>query len=140
MRFGPALVVAVIWTLVPCSIASLGAAGTPLIDAVRSRDAARVKALVKSREDVNAPQGDGSTALHWAAHLDDAARVDYLIESRRRVLRQTEHGEATDDERRAAPRELRVVGDQPHPGARGHAEGEAAEQAGGDEEQRVGRA
>ena len=34
---------------------------------------------------MNAPQGDGSTALHWAAHLDDAALVDYLIESGARV-------------------------------------------------------
>jgi ankyrin len=85
MRFGPAVALAVIWTLIPCSIASLGAAGTPLIDAVRSRDADRVRSLVKGRADVNAPQGDGSTALHWAVHLDEAVLVDYLIESGARV-------------------------------------------------------
>ena len=85
MRFGPAIAVAAIWTLLPCSIASLGAAGTPLIDAVRSRDADRVKSLVKARADVNAPQGDGSTALQWAVHLDDVTLVDYLLESGARV-------------------------------------------------------
>jgi len=85
MRFGPAIAVAAIWTLIPCSIASLGAAGTPLIDAVRSRDADRVKSLVKARADVNAPQGDGSTALQWAVHLDDVTLVDYLLESGARV-------------------------------------------------------
>ncbi len=83
MRLAPAVALAAIWTLIPCSIASLGAAGTPLIDAVRSRDADRVRSLVKARADVNAPQGDGSTALHWAVHLDDTVLVDYLIESRR---------------------------------------------------------
>ncbi len=62
-----------------------GAAGTPLIEAVRGRDADRVRSLVKGRADVNAPQGDGSTALHWAVHLDDAALVDYLLESGARV-------------------------------------------------------
>ena len=85
MRLAPAVALAAIWTLIPCSIASLGAAGTPLIDAVRSRDADRVRSLVKGRADVNAPQGDGSTALHWAVHLDDAVLVDYLIESGARV-------------------------------------------------------
>ena len=80
MRVAPAIALAAIWTLIPCSIASLGAAGTPLIEAVRSRDAARVKDLVKGRADVNAPQGDGSTALHFAVHLDDAVLVDYLLE------------------------------------------------------------
>ena len=44
----------------------------PLIEAVRAQDLARVRALVRQRADVNAPQGDGATALHWAVHLDDA--------------------------------------------------------------------
>ena len=30
-----------------------------------------MQALLKARVDVNARQGDGATALHWAAHLDD---------------------------------------------------------------------
>ena len=28
---------------------------------------------------VNAPQGDGATALHWAVHLDDLPIVETLI-------------------------------------------------------------
>ena len=31
-------------------------------------DAAAVRALLKQGADVNAAQGDGMTALHWAAH------------------------------------------------------------------------
>jgi uncharacterized protein len=51
----------------------------PLVDAVRNKDVLSVRALLKQRPDVNAPQGDGATALHWAAHLDDLVIADMLI-------------------------------------------------------------
>ena len=38
-----------------------------------------MRALLKQRADVNAAQGDGATALHWASHLDDLAAADLLI-------------------------------------------------------------
>jgi ankyrin repeat protein len=58
----------------------LSAAGDGrLIDAVRARDSARVRALLTERVNVNATQGDGATALHWAVHVDDLALVDTLI-------------------------------------------------------------
>jgi uncharacterized protein len=50
-----------------------------LIEAVRNKDVESVRALVKQRADVNAPQGDGATALHWAAHVDDLVVADVLI-------------------------------------------------------------
>ena len=50
-----------------------------LIHAVKSKDTAAVRALLKQRIDVNAAQGDGTTALHWAAHRDDLAAADLLI-------------------------------------------------------------
>ena len=61
--------------------AGLLAAGADarLIKAVRSKDAATVRTLIKQRVDVNAPQGDGATALHWAAHVDDLTIADLLI-------------------------------------------------------------
>jgi len=60
---------------------SLGAAGNdaPLADAVQRRDAVAVQSLLKARADVNAPQGDGATALHWAAYLEDADTTALLI-------------------------------------------------------------
>ena len=65
------------------SIAAVGLASsgsdTRLADAVKSRDTAAVKALLKPPVDVNAAQGDGATALHWAAHWDDLAMADLLI-------------------------------------------------------------
>ena len=50
-----------------------------LIDAVRARNLDRVRALLAERVNVNAPQGDGATALHWAVHLDDMPAVETLI-------------------------------------------------------------
>jgi ankyrin repeat protein len=52
-----------------------------LIDAARQADTAAVEALLGQGVDVNATQGDGATALHWAAHRDDAATVALLIEA-----------------------------------------------------------
>src|SRR5688500_15909538 len=51
----------------------------PLIQAVRNKDIASVRTLLKQRVDVNAAQGDGATALHWAAHVDHLAIADLLI-------------------------------------------------------------
>src|ERR687895_1242216 len=61
------------------AVVSAAAADARLIKAVRSKDAAAVRALIKQRVDVNAPQGDGATALHWAAHVDDLTIADLLI-------------------------------------------------------------
>lgn len=50
-----------------------------LVDAIQKRDATTARALLKQRIDVNAAQGDGATALQWAAHWDDIQVVDLLI-------------------------------------------------------------
>jgi len=52
-----------------------------VIDAVRSRDAAVLTTLITSGADVNTPQGDGSTALHWAAYWEDTESVEALIDA-----------------------------------------------------------
>ena len=62
------------------SVASLGAASERgLTDAVKRGDVAMVHALIGQRVDVNAPETDGTTALHWAAERDDAEIVGLLI-------------------------------------------------------------
>src|SRR5437867_1425738 len=48
-------------------------------DAVRKGDLATVRTLLKSGADVNAPEPDGMTALHWAAERGDAALADMLL-------------------------------------------------------------
>src|SRR4029077_13575798 len=56
-----------------------GAADARLATAVKSGDKAAVQTLLQQRVDVNAPEVDGTTALHWAVRNDDAALVDRLI-------------------------------------------------------------
>jgi ankyrin repeat protein len=63
------------------TFASAAPGDSRLVEAVRSRNVESVRALLKQRVDVNVPQGDGSTALHWAAHVDDLAITDLLIRS-----------------------------------------------------------
>ena len=61
--------------------ATLGAsaADAQLLQAVRNGDAAGVRELIGRHADVNVRQGDGATALHWAAHLDDLETAGLLI-------------------------------------------------------------
>jgi ankyrin repeat protein len=61
------------------TISDARAAGPPLADAAEKADAARVRALLKDRADVNAAQKDGTTALHWAAYHDDAGLAKLLL-------------------------------------------------------------
>ena len=42
-------------------------------------DMAAVRALLAKKADVNAPQGDGATALHWAVYRGDIELADLLL-------------------------------------------------------------
>src|SRR5689334_9616592 len=57
----------------------INAADSPIADAAARGDRDAVKALLKSAADVNAAQGDGMTALHWAAMNGDADLAQMLI-------------------------------------------------------------
>jgi uncharacterized protein len=59
--------------------AGLRGAGSDVADAVMNRDHATLQALLKKKADVNAPQRDGATALHWAVYHDDAEAADLLL-------------------------------------------------------------
>ncbi len=63
------------------SIFLMGAGGErpPLIDAVRSGDIETLRALLKQGATVDTPDGDGTTALHWASYRDDVESADLLI-------------------------------------------------------------
>lgn len=79
--------------LVVCGGISAGAAVNTrkLVDAVRERNDAEVQTLVAQRADPNTAQGDGATAIHWAAHWDDLKTAELLIHAGANV-------NATDDE------------------------------------------
>src|ERR1043166_12724 len=56
-----------------------GAGKSDVADAAARGDRAAVRALTAAKADVQAPQVDGATALHWAIYRDDEEMVDLLI-------------------------------------------------------------
>ena len=67
-------------------------AESPLINAVKAADKAAVRGILDRRADVNAPQADGTTALHWAANGDDSEIVDLLIRAGANVKAANRYG------------------------------------------------
>ena len=52
---------------------------SPVADAASRNDVEVLRTLLRSGEDVNAAQGDGMTALHWAAEYGDTEMAGMLI-------------------------------------------------------------
>src|SRR5438046_4753647 len=77
--------------------ALLGAApsSSPVADSAMKGDRDAVRALLKQGADVSAAQGDGMTALHWAAERGDAALVDMLVYAGANVAAVTRIGHYT---------------------------------------------
>ena len=67
---------ALLWMLI---VGITSGAGSEVADAAQNGDKAAVQKLIRSKADVNAPQVDGATALHWAVYRDDADLLDMLI-------------------------------------------------------------
>jgi ankyrin repeat protein len=86
--------------IVACGIALLlSAAGVHgadsaarLADAAEERDRAKVQALLEARVDVNVPQADGMTALHWAVYHDDLQLAELLLRAAAGVDTATRYG------------------------------------------------
>jgi len=67
------------WLIAVVAGGAVHASSADVADAAKAKDAAAVKALLKTGADVNAAQGDGMTALHWAAANGDAALTQMLL-------------------------------------------------------------
>jgi ankyrin repeat protein len=63
-----------------------------LIDAVKNGDVSTVRSLIAQKVDVNAAEPDGTTALHWAAHMGDSAIAEMLIKAGANVKAVTRDG------------------------------------------------
>ncbi len=63
------------------SATSFTAADAPVADAARRGDLDAVQTLLSEGANVNAPLGDGMTALHWAAHQGHLTLVGVLLDA-----------------------------------------------------------
>ena len=63
-----------------------------LADAAERMDRAAVRALLQQRVDVNTPQIDGMTALHWAAFKDDLETGELLVRAGANVKAANRYG------------------------------------------------
>ncbi|MEP7353408.1 MAG: ankyrin repeat domain-containing protein [Acidobacteriota bacterium] len=59
--------------------AATNGSSSAMADAAAREDWKTVRQMLAQKADVNAPQVDGATALHWAAHYDDLAAVKDLL-------------------------------------------------------------
>jgi len=85
------LVVALVLT------AALGAQqqASPVADAAMRGDRTAIRDLLKQGADVNGAQGDGMSALHWAAERGDAELADMLIYAGANIAAVTRIGQYT---------------------------------------------
>ena len=60
-------------------VACFGAGSSEVADAVMRGDGASVRQLVEQHTDVDVPQADGATALHWAVFHSDKEMLDLLL-------------------------------------------------------------
>ncbi|MBM3558879.1 MAG: ankyrin repeat domain-containing protein, partial [Alphaproteobacteria bacterium] len=83
---------AALFTLIVAGSSSAGAGDTRIADAAARGDVAAVKSLMQQRADVNGAQGDGMTALHWAADRGDEELATLVIAAGADVAARTRLG------------------------------------------------
>ena len=67
-------------------------ARAPLADAVERMDRTQVRALVRQHVNINAPQADGMTPLHWATYHDDVEIARLLVRAGANVTAPNRYG------------------------------------------------
>jgi uncharacterized protein len=87
-----ALAAGALATLVVVANVDGAPARAPLADAAEKSDRARVRALLNQHVNVNAPQADGMTALHWAAYQDDLDLARLLVRAGANVKAANRYG------------------------------------------------
>jgi len=71
---------------------NISAADLRLVNAVKNSDRAAVSSLLQQKIDVNSPEADGTTALHWAVRSDDLDTAGQLIKAGANVGKANRYG------------------------------------------------
>ena len=79
LRAGAIVAVSSVVVLVAAGPVEVSTSSSPVADATREGDREMVRSLLKDGLDVNASQGDGMTALHWAALANDVEMAEMLL-------------------------------------------------------------
>jgi ankyrin repeat protein len=80
------------WALFGWAAFAATAADVRLVEAVKSGDRVAALALIAAKVDVNTPEVDGTTPLHWAVHRGDVELVQQLIRSGARAEVKNNYG------------------------------------------------
>ena len=78
-RRAHAFACALLVTVVAFVVTTRAAGKSDVADAAMRGDKAAVQKLIAAKADVNAPQNDGATALHWAVYRGDHEMVGLLV-------------------------------------------------------------
>ncbi len=83
-----------VWSIVIALASTVSAASLEpsLADAVERQDYSQIRSLLDKGANVNAPQFDGTTALHWAAYNDDFETAKLLTDAGADVKAQNRYG------------------------------------------------
>ncbi len=79
-------------TTSPSAVKPTARVAPAVADAAMQGDLAKLRALLAQQSDVNVPQGDGMTALHWAADRGDVAMTALLLRSGAKLTGTTRNG------------------------------------------------
>lgn len=74
-----------LYAAIAASPRSAAAVRPPIVEAAKSGDKVTLRALLQKGANVNAGEGDGTTALHWAAYRDDLEAVEMLLKAGAKV-------------------------------------------------------
>lgn len=75
--------------LITCTFSN---AQTALIDATKSQNRTAVETLINENVNVDTPQGDGATALHWSVYRNDAEITELLLSNGANPNASDDHG------------------------------------------------
>jgi ankyrin repeat protein len=74
------------------TLATFAAGRSEIADAAMKGDKAAVRTMIQQKMDVNSPQPDGATAVHWAAYRGDKELLDILVRAGANVSVTTREG------------------------------------------------